>query len=55
MSLDSRIRELNERHKKLEAAIAAELKHPSGNDVRVHDLKRQKLRIKDEIAQLRPG
>ncbi len=53
MSLESRIKELNERHKRLDAAIAAELKHPAGDDVRIHELKRKKLRLKDEIASLR--
>ncbi len=53
MSLESRIKELSERHKRLDAAIAAEMKHPAGDDVRIHELKRKKLRIKDEIAQLR--
>lgn len=53
MSLEARIRELSERHKRLDAAIAAELKHPAGDDIRIHELKRKKLRIKDELAQLR--
>lgn len=53
MSLESRIKELSERHKKLDAAILAELKHPAGDDARIHELKRKKLRIKDEIASLR--
>lgn len=53
MSLDARIRELSEKHKRLEAAIDAEMKHPAGDDVRIHELKRKKLRIKDEIATLR--
>ncbi len=53
MSLESRIKELNERHKRLDAAITAELKHPAGDDVRIHELKRKKLRLKDEIASLR--
>ena len=53
MSQEARVRELSERHKRLEAAIAAELKHPAGDDLRVQELKRKKLRIKDEIAQLR--
>lgn len=53
MSLESRIKELSERHKRLDVAIAAELKHPAGDDVRIHELKRKKLRLKDEIAQLR--
>lgn len=53
MSLEARIKELSDRHKRLEAAIAAEMKHPAGDDVRIHELKRKKLRIKDEIQQLR--
>jgi hypothetical protein len=53
MSLEARIKELSERHKRIDAAIAAELKHPAGDDVRIHELKRKKLRLKDEIAQLR--
>lgn len=55
MSLESRIRELSERHKRLDDAIAAELKHPAGDEVRLQDLKRKKLKLKDEIAQLRTG
>ena len=53
MSLESRIKELSERHKRLEAAIDAELKHPAGDEVRIHELKCKKLRLKDEIANLR--
>jgi hypothetical protein len=53
MSLEARIKELSDRHKRLEAAIAAELKHPSGDEVRIHELERKKLRIKDEIQGLR--
>jgi len=53
MSQEARVRELGERHKRLEAAIAAELKHPAGDELRIHELKRKKLRIKDELSQLR--
>lgn len=53
MSQEARVRELNERHKRLDAAIAAEMKHPAGDDLRIHELKRKKLRIKDELSQLR--
>ncbi len=53
MSQEARVRELSERHKRLEAAIAAERKHPAGDDLRIHELKRKKLRIKDELSQLR--
>jgi hypothetical protein len=52
MSQEARLRELSERHKRLEAAIAEEMKHPPGDDIRIHELKRKKLRIKDEIASL---
>ncbi|MDZ4761292.1 MAG: YdcH family protein [Alphaproteobacteria bacterium] len=55
MSLDARIRELSERHKRLEAAIAAELRYPASDEVRLHEMKRKKLKLKDEIAQLRTG
>tara|TARA_Y100000815_G_scaffold212967_1_gene197787 strand:- start:442 stop:720 length:279 start_codon:yes stop_codon:yes gene_type:complete len=53
MSIDARIRELDHRHKQLDAAIETERKHLSGDDIRVADLKRKKLRIKDEINQLK--
>jgi hypothetical protein len=53
MSQEARVRELSERHKRLEAAIAAEMKHPAGDELRIHELKRKKLRIKDELTQLR--
>lgn len=53
MSLESRIRELSERHKRVDQALTAEMKHPANDAVRIHELKRQKLRLKDEIAQLR--
>lgn len=53
MSLDSRIRELSERHKKVDQALSAEMKHPANDALRIYELKRQKLKLKDEIAQLR--
>ncbi|MEZ5937729.1 MAG: DUF465 domain-containing protein [Hyphomonadaceae bacterium] len=53
MSLDARIRELNERHKRLDAEIAVEQRLPSSDGLKLHELKRQKLKLKDEIAQLR--
>ncbi len=53
MSLDARIRELSERHKRLEEILQNEMKHPSSTDTQLHELKRKKLRIKDEIATLK--
>jgi len=53
MALQGHIDELSEKHKKLEEAIEAELNHPDWDEVRVHALKKQKLRIKDELERLR--
>jgi hypothetical protein len=55
MKIDARIRELTDRHRRLEAELRAEQTHPSGDDGRMLELKRRKLRIKDEIAGLRAG
>jgi hypothetical protein len=53
MALQGHIQELSEKHKKLEELIEAELAHPDWDDVRVHALKKEKLRIKDELERLR--
>jgi hypothetical protein len=53
MSIDSHLSELVRRHQAIEQAILAEESHPSSDDVRVHELKRKKLQIKDEIEELR--
>jgi hypothetical protein len=52
MSLQDRIEALKEKHAALERAIDEENAHPSPNDEAISDLKRQKLRIKDELFQL---
>ena len=52
MSLQDRIEALKEKHAALERALDEEIKRPLPNQDAVHDLKRQKLRIKDEICQL---
>jgi len=39
-------------HRKLEDAIAAEMSHPDWDRARVAALKKQKLRIKDEMEHL---
>ncbi len=53
MALEARIRELGSRHQSLEQAIQDELKRPSADDLRLKELKRQKLRLKEEIENLR--
>jgi hypothetical protein len=52
MSLPDHIEALKAKHAELERAIDEENKRPLPNRDSVSDLKRQKLRIKDEIFQL---
>lgn len=52
MSLQDRIESLRARHRNLEDAIDQEISRPLPNDDTLHDLKRQKLRIKDQIFEL---
>lgn len=52
MSLDERIETLKIKHSALEEAIQKESNRPRPDDLEIHRLKKQKLQIKDEIAQL---
>jgi hypothetical protein len=52
MSLQDRIESLRARHRSLEDAIDQEIARPMPNVDMLADLKRQKLRIKDEIFSL---
>jgi hypothetical protein len=53
MALEARIRELGSRHQALEAQIQDELNRPASDDLRLKELKRQKLRLKEEMETLR--
>ena len=53
MSIDSHLSELVRRHQAIEEAIMAEENHPAADDVKVHELKRKKLQLKDEIELLK--
>jgi hypothetical protein len=53
MSLQGHIVELQRRHEAIEKEIQKELLHPGGDDQRLHELKRKKLQIKDELAKLK--
>mgnify|MGYP001554887016 FL=1 len=53
MALQGHIQELSEKHKKLEDLTDNEMAHPDWNESRVAALKKQKLRIKDELERLR--
>jgi hypothetical protein len=52
MSQQDRVEALKEKHAALERAIDEENSRPLPNDEMISDLKRQKLRIKDELYQL---
>ncbi len=49
MQTDERLDSLNDKHATLERAIEAENLRPHPDDIRISELKREKLRIKDEI------
>jgi hypothetical protein len=53
MAQQGQIEHLAVQHKKLEEIIAAEMTHPDWDEARVAALKKQKLRIKDELERLR--
>lgn len=53
MAMKAHLDTLTQRHQELEAAISAEMKHPSHDDTRVNELKRLKLRIKDQMQSIR--
>jgi hypothetical protein len=52
MAMQDMIESLRGKHASLEATIESEVTRPRPDEVLVHDLKRQKLRIKDEIVRL---
>jgi hypothetical protein len=53
MALEAHIKELADKHQKLQELIEAEMAHSGWDEVRVASLKKEKLRLKDEIERLR--
>jgi hypothetical protein len=53
MALEAHIRELADKHKRLEEQIQSEMASPVWDEVRVAALKKEKLRLKDEMERLR--
>lgn len=53
MAIEARIRELAVRHQSLERAIEDEISRPAADDIRVRELKRKKLRLKEEMESLK--
>jgi hypothetical protein len=53
MSLEAHLAELERRHHAIKVAIDAEKAHPAADELRLIELKRKKLSIKDAIEKLR--
>jgi len=53
MSLQGRISELANKHRQLDQKISEEEKHPAADTLHLKDLKRQKLKIKEELRWLK--
>ena len=53
MAIEARIRELDSRHETLERAIADENNRPACDELRLRELKRRKLKLKEEMEALR--
>jgi hypothetical protein len=53
MAAEAHIRELSDKHQKLQELIEAEMAHSAWDDARVAALKKEKLRLKDELERLR--
>lgn len=52
MSLAAHLAELSEKHKLLERRIEEELARPGSDDLEITRLKREKLKLKEEIVKL---
>ena len=53
MAIESHLAELQRRHQALEQEISEALAHPSTDALKIAELKRRKLHVKDEISRLR--
>ena len=55
MTMQAHLSELERKHRALEDEIADAMTHPSTDDLKIAELKRKKLLVKDEIERLRVG
>lgn len=53
MAVEAHLAELVEKHRALERSIEEEMARPYADDLRVAELKKKKLRLKEEIERLR--
>jgi len=55
MAIEQRLRELDARHRDLDVIIEIEAKRPSADMTRLQAMKRQKLKLKEQIENIRQG
>lgn len=53
MAIEQRLRELDARHRDLDLIIENEAKRPSADMMQLTAMKRQKLKLKEEIESIR--
>lgn len=53
MALETHIREVADKHRRVQQLIETEMSHSAWDDMRVLALKKEKLRLKDELERLR--
>jgi len=53
MSIQSHLAELQRRHEEMERQISDAMLHPSTDSLELANLKRKKLKLKDEIERIR--
>ena len=53
MSIQAHLSELERKHDALESELAEAIAHPSTDDLKIADLKRRKLQVKDEISRIK--
>jgi len=53
MTIEAHIETLEKKHGVLEEQLHSAMLHPSTDDTQIAELKRQKLRVKDQIERLR--
>lgn len=52
MTMSSHLNELRKKHENLSEMVEQEQRNPGSDDLHIIDLKKQKLRLKEEITRL---
>jgi hypothetical protein len=53
MTIQAHLAELEKKHRSLENELSEAINHPSTDDLKIAELKRRKLLVKDEINRIR--